>query len=414
MNQYETERSYDEGTISLKIEAYGDQDSTDTISMLAHDVPSVALPQSRSAVNPSTFEHASHQDLNMADTDITDQMNSTTSAVINQMLTPDGTQNLRRKRNTRMNEKQRQLLLGFLEEHRELANTGGSADSGQTLIDRRSKWEVLTAMLNAVPNGSKKSREDWAKCWRDLKSKARIRNYMIIEENRIVGEGGRKLPPLSDIETRIVALVKKGPRRYFERLRDLSPVSKVVIQQSCERTVSLAMDQQDGSTRLSACTLPISSSKELMNPTKTASAEVDRNISHTQTHQPSTTVQASDLNNSLRRTGSTDANHKKTQPSGGRHTEARENGVKPPCRPHHEGAGCSAMAEAIRESNDRLRQSVVESSAAIQSQLGALTAAVLHSNAAIGGQLAELTSAVRSLVAAVTRSGHSLQGNSTT
>jgi len=99
---------------------------------------------------------------------------------------------------------QKEELVSFLTSHPEMVKNKFSAKV--TFAGVQKLWETLTNAVNAQP-GAKKDKEGWQKTWADLRRQTRKRAADIIKDIRKTGGGESSVPPLSDIENRVIALV---------------------------------------------------------------------------------------------------------------------------------------------------------------------------------------------------------------
>ncbi|VEN35208.1 unnamed protein product [Callosobruchus maculatus] len=101
---------------------------------------------------------------------------------------------------------QLECLVGFLEEHPQLARgaTGFGGRSKET-IDR--KWRELAEILNAFENGATKDGDRWTKYWKDLRLRVKARASYLRQEATATGGGTPNTDQLSCMDRRILAFV---------------------------------------------------------------------------------------------------------------------------------------------------------------------------------------------------------------
>ncbi|XP_046963946.1 uncharacterized protein LOC124532877 [Vanessa cardui] len=103
------------------------------------------------------------------------------------------------------------------------------------------EWEKISAILNCSCGGTIKSRQKWMKYWSDkknaVKKKCAARNAARLG----TGDGGEEVPELSEIEERILALMRGGGlggsdepqlKVFDDNVNDIDVESKMPINQS--------------------------------------------------------------------------------------------------------------------------------------------------------------------------------------
>nr|XP_049696771.1 uncharacterized protein LOC126054603 isoform X2 [Helicoverpa armigera] len=68
-------------------------------------------------------------------------------------------------------------------------------------------WREVAEELNNLPNGSRKTPEQWMTVWRDLKSRACSKAAKLKKEQKRTGNRGVSTAPLTEAESRIISIV---------------------------------------------------------------------------------------------------------------------------------------------------------------------------------------------------------------
>ncbi|VEN58853.1 unnamed protein product [Callosobruchus maculatus] len=140
---------------------------------------------------------------------------------------------------------QLECLVGFLEEHPQLARgaTGLGGRSKET-IDR--KWRELADILNAIENGSIKDGDRWKKYWKDLRLRVKAKASHLRQEATATGGGTPNSDQLSSMDRRILAFVGEevveGDRTHYVSF--LPPASATTLPASTSQEMSPAVVRQ--------------------------------------------------------------------------------------------------------------------------------------------------------------------------
>ncbi|VEN63939.1 unnamed protein product [Callosobruchus maculatus] len=140
---------------------------------------------------------------------------------------------------------QLECLVGFLEEHPQLARgaTGLGGRSKET-IDR--KWRELADILNAIENGAIKDGYRWKKYWKDLRLRVKAKASHLRQEATATGGGTPNSDKLSSMDRRILAFVGEevveGDRTHYVSF--LPPASATTLPASTSQEMSPAVVRQ--------------------------------------------------------------------------------------------------------------------------------------------------------------------------
>ncbi|XP_052745619.1 uncharacterized protein LOC112047106 [Bicyclus anynana] len=107
----------------------------------------------------------------------------------------------------RLSVKQLSKLVEFAENHRDVAVGRGSG--ALAFKATRDAWQAVAQDLNSVPDGIKKTPEQWRRYWIEFKAKTKLKAADSRRYGARVTGDGRKLTPLTELERRVVELL--GP-----------------------------------------------------------------------------------------------------------------------------------------------------------------------------------------------------------